>query len=317
MPTAIGSRIIPPFTIIERSRMQQGAAMNLDPKRWFTEVAEEAGLAMSLRVRGKLHDEQSEYQRIEVYDTEGFGRLMVIDGFVMLSGRENFLYHEMMSHPALFTHPEPRRVVIIGGGDCGTLREVCRHPGIEEVIQVEIDERVTRVAEEYFPELCEANGDPRASLLFEDGIRWMREAPNDSIDVIIVDSTDPVGPAEGLFNRAFYEQCRRVLGHQGLLVQQSESPLLHMKLLTAMREAMISAGFADVKTLQFPQTVYPSGWWSATMAAKNSRIDGFREVDAAERPFETLYYTPAVHRGALAMPAFFLAQTGQTEDGMG
>ncbi|MDQ2069837.1 polyamine aminopropyltransferase [Natronospira bacteriovora] len=289
--------------------------MTVEEKRdetlWFTERADEAGMGLQLRIHERLHHEQSDYQRIEIYDTTSFGKLMVIDGFVMLTDRDNFVYHEMMSHPVLFTHPAPKRVVVIGGGDCGTLREVLRHPGVEEAIQVEIDERVTRLAEQYFPELCDSNDDPRARLLFEDGIEWMRNAPDGSVDVIIVDSTDPVGPAEGLFNRAFYEQCHRALGDGGLLVQQSESPLLHLELIKAMRAAMQDGGFAACHTHQFPQPTYPSGWWSATMARKGRGFEGFREDDAARRGFETLYYTPEVHRGALAMPPFFCKATGQ------
>lgn len=281
--------------------------------RWFTEIADEAAMALSLQIRSKLHEETSPYQSIEVYETEGFGHLMVIDGYVMLSERDNFVYHEMLVHPVLFSHPHPRRVLIIGGGDCGTLREVLKHPGVEQVTQVDIDERVTRVAEQFFPELCESNDDPRADLQFADGVAWVAEAAEASVDVIIVDSTDPVGPGEGLFNESFYRECRRVLGEQGLLVQQSESPLIHLDLIQAMRRAMRDAGFGSCHSLQFPQPVYPSGWWSATLAATGSELPAFREDDARQREFGTRYWTPEVHRGALAMPAFFLEATGQTE----
>ena len=169
----------------------------LEPNEWFTEIVEDEGSAFSLKVTEKLHEEQTPYQLIQVYATTGFGNLMVIDGFVMLTSRENFLYHEMMSHPALFTHPNPRRVCIIGGGDCGTLREVLKHPGVASVVQIDIDEGVTRAAECFFPELTNANRDPRAQLLFADGIRWVQEAPAAGLDLIIVDSTDPVAQRWG------------------------------------------------------------------------------------------------------------------------
>lgn len=282
---------------------------------WFTEIAEEAGMALSLQIRARLHEETSPYQRIEIYDTETFGHLMVIDGFVMLSERDNFVYHEMLAHPVLFSHPEPRKVLIIGGGDCGTLREVLKHPEVRQVTQVDIDERVTRLAEQFFPELCESNDDPRAELQFDDGVAWVGNAADDSVDVIIVDSTDPVGPGEGLFNESFYRECRRVLGDGGLLVQQSESPLIHIDLIQAMRRAMQDAGFGACHSLQFPQPVYPSGWWSATIASSGRELPGFRERDAAKRQFHTRYWTPALHHGALAMPAFFLEVTGQAETG--
>jgi spermidine synthase len=276
----------------------------LKQDQWFTEPSEEGGSAFSLRIKRKLHEEQSPFQKIEVYETSHYGNLLVIDGFTMVSTRDNFIYHEMMSHPALFTHTAPKRVAIIGGGDCGTLREVLKHPEVEQVIQIDIDERVTRVAEQYFPELCESNQDPRAQLLFIDGIRWMREADPGSLDVIIVDSTDPIGPGEVLFTAEFYQACHQVLGEDGLLVQQSESPLIHQKILERMYGNLETAGFADVRTLFFPQPIYPTGWWSATLGGKGSDIGNFRKQDAEERGFETRYYNPEIHRGALAIPEF-------------
>lgn len=272
---------------------------------WFTEVFQQEGTGFSLQIKAKLHEEQSPYQFLEIYDTETFGKLMVIDGCVMLTSRDNFLYHEMMSHPALFTHKNPRKVVIIGGGDCGTLREVLKHPGVEEAWQVEIDERVTRLAEKYFPELCSANQDPRANFFFGDGIQWMRDVEPGSIDVIIVDSTDPVGPAEGLFAKDFYRDCLAALRDGGIVVQQSESPLLHAKtIIRNVHKDMRDAGFDHTLTLPFPQPVYPTGWWSCTMAGKGLPLIYFREADADERPFVTDYYNVDIHRGALAQPEF-------------
>ena len=271
---------------------------------WFTEVCDEAGSAFSLKINAKLHEEQTPFQRIAIYDTEQFGKLMTIDGFVMLTSRDNFIYHEMMSHPALFTHASPRRVLIIGGGDCGTLREVLKHNDVEQVWQVDIDERVTRLSETYFPELCEQNRDVRAQLLFADGIQWVKDAGDYSIDMIIVDSTDPIGPAEGLFNLAFYKQCHRILRRGGLLVQQSESPIYHQPLLNDIHSAMRKADFCDIKLLNYPQPVYPSGWWSTTIACKDEPITGFRETDAKNKTFSTRYYNAEIHRGALAQPEF-------------
>ncbi|MCF1184330.1 polyamine aminopropyltransferase [Marichromatium gracile] len=285
----------------------------LDPNQWFSEVVATDGSAFSLKMRARVHEEQTPYQRIEIYDTEGFGHLMVIDGCTMLSTRDNFLYHEMMSHPALFTHAAPRRVCIIGGGDCGTLREVLRHDGVESAVQIDIDERVTRLAERYFPELTEANADPRAQLLFEDGVRWIREAAPASLDLIIVDSTDPVGPAEGLFTRDFFADCERVLAPGGILIQQSESPLYHTQLLRDMHRALREGGFDTTQTLCFPQPIYPSGWWSATMAGKGVALDRFRLEDARAKPFETRYYNAEIHQGALAQPEFLRRALAATD----
>jgi len=281
--------------------------MSLDDD-WFTEICESDGSAFSIKIRQKLHEEQSQFQKIEIYETEKFGNLMVIDGCTMVSTRDNFIYHEMMSHPVLYTHPNPKRVLIIGGGDCGTLQEVLKHPGVELVHQIELDERVTRLSEIYFPELCESNDDPRAELMFIDGIKWVENAASDSYDIIIIDSTDPVGPAEGLFSRQFYQHCFRVLGENGLVVQQSESPLYHMDILRSVYEEMKEAGFIDVTTLFFPQCIYPSGWWSATISCKDNVITGFRQDDAETNAVETRYYNSAVHQAALAAPAFFYPQ---------
>lgn len=271
---------------------------------WYTEEWADQGSAISLKLREKVHDEQSPYQRIEIYETETFGTLMTLDGLVMVTDRDNFIYHEMMSHPALFAHPCPRRVLIIGGGDCGTLREVLKHPTVEVAEQVELDERVTRVAEKFFPELCVSNNDARAHLLFEDGIKWVADARAASYDVIIVDSTDPVGPAAGLFAEEFYRNCFRALGSHGIIAGQSESPLFHPALIKSMHQALRAAGFLDVATLGFPQCTYPSGWWSATLACKDASLSGFREEAAASKEFATRYYNLGIHTAAMATPEF-------------
>lgn len=276
----------------------------IDSSQWFTEQAPNFGSAFSLKIKQKLHQEQSEFQKLEIYQTESFGNLMVIDGCTMVSTLDNFFYHEMMSHPALFCHPEPKKVWIIGGGDCGTLKEVLKHKTVEQAVQIDIDERVTRLAEQYFPELCESNNDPRAELKFIDGIKWVKDAEPNSVDIIIVDSTDPVGPAEGLFSVDFYQDCFNCLTEHGMVIQQSESALFYMKILTDMRNAMQTAGFNHLQTLFFPQCIYPSGWWSATIAAK-SGLTGFRQQDAAKKAFETNYYNAEIHQAALAQPEFF------------
>ncbi len=279
--------------------------MRPSPPTWFREDFDVTGSSIGFRITRKLDEVQSAFQRIEIFETTDWGNLMVIDGAIMLTTRDNFLYHEMMSHPALFAHAAPKSVVIIGGGDCGTLREVLRHPGVERAVQCDIDAQVTRMAEKWFPELCESNADPRAELLFDDGIAYMKNLDAETVDVVIVDSTDPVGPAEGLFNRAFYASCLRALKDGGLLVQQSESPLALLDLIRQMRVAMSQAGFGATRTLPFPQPCYPTGWWSCTLARKGgAALDAFRERDAAAKSFVTRYYTADTHRAALAMPPF-------------
>lgn len=267
---------------------------------WFTEIYEPAECAFSLRAE-KLHEEDTPYQHIAIYQSKRYGRVMVIDNCFMLTSLDNFIYHEMMTHPALCLHPDPEQVLIIGGGDCGSLREVLRHDAVKGAVQVDIDERVTRLAEIHFPELCESNADPRAQLLFADGIDYVRRANDESLDIIIVDSTDPVGPAEGLFREPFYRDCLRALKPHGLLVQQSESPLLHAEsIITPMHRTMRAAGFSDTASLQFPLSSYPSGWWTATMASKDARID----ISANRTVSGTRYFNDGIFRSCFSLPTF-------------
>lgn len=268
---------------------------------WYTEEWQGQGAAISLKTARRLHAEQSDFQLVEVFETETFGRLLTLDGLVMVTDRDNFFYHEMLSHPALFTHPAPRDVLIIGGGDCGTLREVLKHDEVKRVIQMELDEAVTRVSAQFFPVLCESNGDPRAELRFGDGLRYVTEGPEASFDVILVDGTDPIGQAAGLFSAEFYRDCRRLLRPGGILAGQTESPLFHSDLIVAVHRALKIAGFSDSATVQFPQCTYPSGWWTATLAARDGQLGDPRPVPT---DLTTRYYNQAIHRGALALPEF-------------
>lgn len=261
---------------------------------WFTEVCKDAHIAFSLNTTKLCHEETTPYQTIHIYETKTFGHLMTIDGFIMLSQRDNFFYHEMMSHLPLLSHPNPQSIAIIGGGDCGTLKECLKHP-ISKVTQIEIDRRVTQLSEKYFPELCESNHDSRAELLFIDGIEWVKNAEDESLDIIIVDSTDPIGPAEGLFNLPFYKECFRALKKGGIFVQQSESPLIHQPLIRSIRQSLHEAGFSSRLTYTFPQPVYPSGFWSATMAVK----DGLPQFRQDPTLTGTHYYCPQIHQAAL------------------
>ena len=280
---------------------------------WFTELSD-AGTIFGLELTdaGKLHEEQTPYQHLAIYDTKTFGKLMTLDGCTMVTTRDNFVYHEMMAHPVLFNHPNPKRVCIIGGGDCGTLREVLKHPEVESAIQIDIDERVTRMSEVYFPELCASNHDPRATLAFEDGIAWINNAEPDSLDVLIIDSTDPVGPGAVLYSEAFFKGCWRALGENGLLVQQSESPLVHAeKIIKPMHDTMRQAGFSDINLHQFQLVSYPTGWWSCTIAAKQGQIQFSRAAQAQALNSPTEYYNAEIHLGSKALPQFMKKILGQ------
>lgn len=278
--------------------------MAAQTENWVYETVDHMGARFGLRVEEKLLDQHTDFQHLEVYRTEHWGNLMLLDGVIMLSSLENFVYHEMMAHPALQSHANPERVVIIGGGDCGTLSEVLKHPEVKQVVQVDIDEAVTRAAERFFPELTARNDDPRASLRFEDGVAWMQAAPTDSVDVIIVDSTDPIGPGEGLFGAAFIEDCRRVLRADGVMVGQSESPFYHPDLMRRYHQAMAEAGFAYRASLLFPQPVYPGGSITCTLASDKDRISAPRPIAP---DIECHYYNYQLHQGLLATPAFMQA----------
>ena len=274
-------------------------------KTWYAESSVE-GICTAYRLQQaeRLHTETTPFQTIEVFATEQFGKLMVFDDIIMLTSADHFFYHEMISHPALLCHPDPKDVAIIGGGDCGSLTEVLKHAEIKSVTQIEIDERVTRVAEEFFPELCASNQDARAKFIFDDGIAWMHKAPTASLDLIMIDSTDPIGPAVGLFQAPFYQECLRVLRPDGLLMQQSESPWLHLPLIRAMHEDLRDQGFAQVDLVNFPQPSYPSGWWSMTMASRMAHA----RVPRLPTNLKTRYYNPEVFKASLAQANFVKVQ---------
>ncbi len=272
--------------------------------QWFTEASEATGTAFSLQTQRHIHSEITPFQKIDIYDTTTFGRLMTIDDLTMVTDRDNFIYHEMMVHPALCSHANPQTVAIIGGGDCGTLKEVLKHSTVQKATQIEIDERVTRLAEEYFPELCSANQDSRATLLFDDGIQWVKDQTNDSLDILIIDSTDPIGPAEGLFSAPFYQQANRILKQDGLLIQQSESPLIHQSLIGDIHTAMRASGFKHTALLTFPLCSYPSGWWSATLAGNQPISTQPQENKDHAHDLHTKYYNKQIHSAAFALPDF-------------
>lgn len=277
-----------------------------EKSHWFVEDAVE-GISTGFALQNKdlLHSEKSDWQLIEVYQTETFGKLLAFDGIIMLTQRDNFLYHEMISHPAILNHQNPENVVIIGGGDCGTIKEVLKHDEVKQVTQVEIDERVTRVCEEYFPELCSSNDDPRANFQFADGVEYIKQAEKNSIDIIIIDSTDPVDFAEGLFNEPFYKDCLAALKPGGIISQQSESPFVHQQIIREMHGKMLNAGLYHVQLLNFPQPCYPSGWWSVTIASADNTLMNVREFDHSERGLDTLYLNESTLAAARAAANFW------------
>lgn len=257
----------------------------------------------SLRVREKLLTRQTPYQLLEVFATEEFGRLMVLDGKVMLTERDEMYYHEMLVHPALLTHPNPRRVLIIGGGDGGTVREVLRHPAVEEVIWGEIDEAVIDAAREFFPTVCAGVfDDPRVKLRVLPGEELVASFANE-IDVILVDSTDPIGPAVPLFESPFFAACRRALRPGGLYATQCGSPFYFQAEVQAVDHHLRSV-FAEVRRYLGMMPSYPSGVWSYVMAGDESLALTLAEAQRrfAERALKLSYYTPEIHLASAVIP---------------
>ncbi len=274
------------------------------PDSWFTEYHLEGDAGFCMRVKEHIFSEQSPYQRIDILDTYAYGKVMTLDGLVMLTERDEFVYHEMMAHIPLFSHPDPRRILIIGGGDGGTLREVLKHPGIEQCVMVEIDKAVVEASRQFLPTLASSLDHPKARLYFEDGVAFVNRADEDSFDVILIDCTDPAaGRAEALFELPFYRACLRLLGKDGIICQQSESPLLMPELIRNVHQKLRQAGFAISKTNQAHCVSYPSGWWTFTLGSK--RIDpatDFRRQDATRRGFTTRYYNESLHQGSFMLP---------------
>jgi spermidine synthase len=277
-----------------------GAGPGANPfELWFTE-RQPGDIALSLRVTRTLMRETTPYQELMVVETPGFGRLLSLDGTIQLTERDEFFYHEMLAHVPLAAHPAPRRVLVIGGGDGGTVREVLRHEGIEHVDLVEIDEAVVRAGRAYFPGVSSGLDDPRVAVHYEDGIAFVARAEAQSYDVVLVDSTDPVGPAVGLFRSPFYASIARALGPDGIVVAQSESPLLNAELITSLAGEMRTA-FRHVNLYLCPVPTYPSGQWSF-MAGCQTRPPVEPRPDL--RLDATKYYTPKVHRNAFDLPPY-------------
>ena len=266
---------------------------------------EQTGLTVGLKKL--LFSEQSKYQLVEVYETDTWGNLMTIDGMVMLSERDEFVYHEMISHVAMFTHPEPKKVLIIGGGDGGTAREVLKHPSVERVDMVEIDKTVVDASKLHFPGVGDFDN-PKLNVLYEDGIEFVKNAM-EKYDVIIIDGSDPMGPAEGLFEKEFFSYCFDALSEHGVLTAQTESPWVDSyhpsmkKVFYALDDLFPMSG---MYLSYIP--LYPAGMWSMACASKKEDPLGRgalgRAEDAAGIISTLKYYNADVHRGAFALPNF-------------
>lgn len=267
---------------------------------WFTEK-QTPNLGITCKIKSTLIAEQTPYQHLAIIDTEQFDRMLVLDGMVQTTIKDEFVYHEMITLVGLNTHPNPRRVLIIGGGDGGTLREVVKHPAVEKATMVEIDRRVVETAIEFLPEISSAlQGNPKAEVLIDDGIEYVKNHKNE-FDLIIVDSTEPVGPAAGLFSRDFYQSIFEALKEDGLFVAQTESPFVNQDLIRQVF-ASISDIYPITKLFLASVPTYPSGLWSFTMGSKKYDPENIRPENCPE--ISTRYYTADLHLAAFKLPRF-------------
>ncbi|WP_187262437.1 polyamine aminopropyltransferase [Pontibacter beigongshangensis] len=274
---------------------------------WFTERDE--NIALSLKHTGnQLYKKDSPYQRVEIYETLAYGNMLTLDGMVMCTQKDEYVYHEMITHVPMFSHPKVRRALVIGGGDGGTVRELLRHEQLEEVTLVEIDALVIEACKLHLPETAVSFDNPRLNLLVEDGIKYITECADAQYDLIIVDSADPVGPGEGLFTAEFYKQVHRCLTADGLMITQSESPRFNSPVFVEIYETYKQIfGQDKVHCYLAAIPTYPTGTWSFSYSSKGDahplRYD--REAAAAFSQAQGLkYYNEHIHTAAFALPNF-------------
>ncbi len=270
---------------------------------WFTEEHSPCA-RMSIKVNRQLHSEQSDYQRIDIFESPEFGRFLTLDGYMMLTEKDEFIYHEMITHVAMASNPDVRKVLVIGAGDGGTVRELVRYKTIEHIDMAEIDQRVVEVCREYIPQTACGLDDERVHIHYEDGLKYVRRK-EDFYDLIIVDSTDPFGPGEGLFTSEFYGNCCKALTGNGILVNQHESPY-YAEDARAMQRAhrRIKEFFPICGVYQAHIPTYPSGHWLFGFASKT--IDPLN-VDADRwnaLGIKTRYYNTELHKGCFAIPNY-------------
>lgn len=270
---------------------------------WFTEL-HTPNFNIRVRVKETLEVRRTTYQDLAVIDTFDFGRMLVLDGIIQTTEADEFIYHEMIAHVPLFSHPNPQRVLVIGGGDGGVVREVLRHKSVTHVDHVEIDEAVTAACRRWLPSISGALNDPRVKQHFTDGVEFVRLAAREkggTYDVIIVDSTDPLGPAVGLFGPIFYGNAKKALHPGGILNVQSESPwFTRQALLRSYHGIGRSFPVTALYTAHVP--TYSTYTWSFTLGTESGHPSEAKVPDPL--PFDTKYYTPRIHRAAFVLPAF-------------
>lgn len=282
---------------------------------WFTEKHTE-NVTFSIKVDRQLYCGMSDFQRIDIFESKEFGRFLTLDGYMMLTEKDEFIYHEMIVHVPMAVHPAVKRVLVIGGGDGGAVRELVRYPSIEQIDLVEIDRQVVEVCRKYLPQTAGRLDDPRVSIHYEDGLKFVRTREN-VYDLIIVDSTDPFGPGEGLFTKEFYGNCYKALTADGLMVNQQESPFYPVDAVAMQRaHKRIVESFPISRVYQAHIPTYPSGHWLFGFASKKYHpVADFNPSSWEGLGLKTNYYNTKIHVGAFALPNYVKRLLEEVEPG--
>lgn len=271
---------------------------------WFSE-RHTPNVKLSIRVDRQLYSGRSDFQRIDVFESPELGRFLTLDGYMMLTERDEFIYHEMITHVPMAVHPDARDILVIGAGDGGVVRELTRYESVRAIDMVEIDPLVVDVCKKYLPQTACRLDDPRVTIYYEDGLKFVR-TKRGAYDLIIVDSTDPFGPGEGLFTREFYGNCYNALRDDGIMVNQHESPFYGADAEACRRaHKRIVESFPISRVYQAHIPTYPSGHWLFGFASK--KYHPVRDLAAARwgrNGLATRYYTTNLHVGAFALPAY-------------
>lgn len=281
--------------------------MEMDLK--FTELQED-GYGLTVNVKDVLYRQKSEFQMVEIIDTEAFGKMLIIDGLVMTTERDEFFYHEMITHIPLLSHPNPKKVLVIGGGDGGTVREVLKHNCVEEVILCEIDGLVVEACQKHMSKLAGDLVNERVNIQIRDGIEYIAQHKNE-FDVILIDSTDPMGPGEGLFTEEFYKNVNEALKDGGIMTAQSESPFANQEEIKKIYPLLRKA-FPVVRPYAGPMPTYPGGYWCWAFCSNSfdslSYLDEFR-ADIITK--DAKLYNKELHRAVFAVPNFLKELVGE------
>lgn len=271
---------------------------------WFSEY-HTPSVKLSIKVEKQLYSGQSDFQRIDVFESEEYGRFLTLDGYMMLTERDEFIYHEMIVHVPMAVNPDIKNVLVIGAGDGGVLRELTRYKDIESIDLVEIDEQVVEVCKKYLPKTACGFEDSRVNVYFQDGLKFVRRCEN-AYDLIIVDSTDPFGPGEGLFTKEFYGNCCNALTEKGIMVNQCESPFYSEDRIAMQRaHKRIVESFPVSRVYQAHIPSYPSGHWLFGFASK--KYHPVKDLDPEAWKalgIKTRYYNTKLHAAAFALPNY-------------